>query len=75
MRDFSKSFEIIKRFDDLPNDAVISTKVAALILGCAERTIRYHPALQRIQISRGRYGFRVGNVRRIVRGEQASMTA
>ena len=72
MRDFSKSFEIIKHFDDLPNDAVISTKVAALILGCAERTIRYHPALRRIQISRGRYGFRAADLRKIVRGGAAA---
>jgi hypothetical protein len=68
-RDFTKAFEIVKRFDDLPADAVISTKIAALILGCADRTIRYHPRLTRIQISRGRYGFRVANVRQVARGE------
>jgi hypothetical protein len=67
----SKSFEIIKRFDDLPDDAVVSTKITALVLGVAERTVRYHPRLTRIQISRGRYGFRVGNIRKIVRGEAA----
>ena len=71
-RDFSKSFEIVKRFDDLPNDAVISPKITALVLGCAERTVRYHPKLRRVQISRGRYGYRVGNVRQIVRGEVAA---
>jgi len=71
MPDFSKAFEVVKRFDDLPNDAVISPKIAALVLGCAERTVRYHPKLQRVQISRGRYGFTVGNVRRIVHGEAA----
>jgi len=46
-------------------------KITALVLGCAERTIRYHPKLKRIEISRGRYGFRVGNVREITRGEAA----
>jgi len=71
-RDFSKSFEIVKRFDDLPNDAVISPKITALVLGRAERTVRYHPKLRRVQISRGRYGYRVGNVRQIVRGEVAA---
>jgi hypothetical protein len=70
-RDFSKSFEILKNWDNLPDDAVISTKITALVLGCAERTVRYHPKLKRIEISRGRYGFRVGNVRRIVRGAAA----
>jgi hypothetical protein len=67
----SKSFEIIKRFDDLPDDAVVSTKITALVLGCADRTIRYHPRLTRVYISQGRYGFRVGNIRSIVRGEAA----
>jgi hypothetical protein len=69
MPDFSKSFEIIKHWDSLPDDAVVSIKITALVLGCAERTVRYHPKLKRIEISRGRYGFRVGNVREITRGE------
>jgi hypothetical protein len=71
-RDFSKSFEVIKHWDVLPDDAVVGTKITALVLGCAERTVRYHPKLTRIQISRGRYGFRVGNVRQIVRGDAAA---
>ena len=66
MRDFSKSFEITKHWDSLPDDAVVSAKITALVLGCAERTIRYHPDLIRVYISRGRYGFRVGNVRQII---------
>jgi hypothetical protein len=68
-QNFSKSFEVLKNWDSLPDDAVISTKITALVLGCAERTIRYHPKLKRIEVSRGRYGFRVGNVRLIARGE------
>jgi hypothetical protein len=64
----SKSFEIIRRWDSLPDDAVVSAKVGALLLGCAERTIRYGMQdLPRVQISEGRYGFRVGDLRRIVR--------
>ena len=69
--DFSKSFEILRNWDSLPDDAVISTKIAALVLGVAERTIRYHPHLKRVPVSRGRYGFRVGNVRQIVHGATA----
>jgi hypothetical protein len=69
MRDFSKSFEIIRHWDSLPDDAVVSSRITALVLGCAERTIRYHPKLKRIELSLGRYGFRVGNVRKIARGE------
>jgi hypothetical protein len=36
-------------------------------LGVSERTIRYHPQLPRIQISRGRYGQRVGDIRKLCR--------
>ena len=72
MPDFSKCFEIVKHWDALPDDAVVSAKITALVLGCAERTIRYHPKLKRIEISRGRYGFRVGNVREITRGKAAA---
>jgi hypothetical protein len=65
---FSKAFEVIKHWDCLPNDAVVSAKVGALLLGCAERTIRYSMQdLPRVQISEGRYGFRVGDLRRIAR--------
>jgi hypothetical protein len=66
MPDFSKSFEIIKHWDALPDDAVVSAKITALVLGCAERTVRYHADLERVSISRGRYGYRVGNIRQIV---------
>jgi hypothetical protein len=69
MDDLSKSFEIIRRWDSLPDDAVVSAKIAALVLGCAERTVRYNPRLPRVQISSGRYGFRVGGLRAIARGE------
>jgi hypothetical protein len=56
-------------WDSLPDDAVVSAKITALVLGCAERTVRYHPNLERVPISRGRYGYRCGNVRKIARGE------
>jgi hypothetical protein len=48
MPDFSKSFEIIRNWDSLPDDAVVSAKITALVLGCAERTVRYHPDLERV---------------------------
>jgi hypothetical protein len=66
MSDFSKSFEILKHWDSLPDDAVVSSKITELVLGCAARTVRYHPDLTRVYISRGRYGFRVGNVRQLI---------
>lgn len=59
--------EALARFNVLPDDAVLPSQVTAIILGVSERTIRYHPNLPRIQISRGRYGQRVGDIRKLCR--------
>jgi hypothetical protein len=48
--------EILQRFNALPDDAILPSRVTGIILGVSERTIRYHPNLPRVQISRGRYG-------------------
>jgi hypothetical protein len=59
--------EALARFNVLPDDAIVPSQVTAIILGVSERTIRYHPHLPRIQISRGRYGQRVGDIRKLAR--------
>jgi hypothetical protein len=59
--------EVLARFNVLPDDAVLPSQVTAIILGVSERTIRYHPNLPRVQISRGRYGQRVGDIRKLCR--------
>jgi hypothetical protein len=59
--------EILERFDILPADAVVPSRITAIILGLSERTVRYHPGLQRVRLSVGRYGQRVGDIRRLVR--------
>jgi hypothetical protein len=59
--------EALARFNVLPDDAVLPSLVTAIILGVSERTVRYHPNLPRVQISRGRYGQRVGDVRKLAR--------
>ena len=59
--------EALARFNVLPDDAVLPSQVTAIILGVSERTIRYHPNLPRVQISRGRYGRRVGDIRKLCR--------
>jgi hypothetical protein len=64
--DYSRAFEIVKRFDQLPDNAVVQTKITALVLGIAERTVRYHDKLPRIPLSKGRYGQRVGDIRKLV---------
>ena len=59
--------EILQRFDSLPDDAILPSRVTGIILGVSERTVRYHAQLPRIQISRGRYGQRVGDIRKLAR--------
>jgi hypothetical protein len=59
--------ETLERFNSLPDDAVLPSRVTGIILGVSERTIRYHPHLPRVQISRGRYGQRVGDIRKLCR--------
>jgi hypothetical protein len=63
--------ELLERFDALPDDAVVPSKLTAIIIGTSERTVRYHPQLKRIQIARGRYGFRVGDIRKLCRDGMA----
>jgi hypothetical protein len=63
----NKLREILERFAALPDEAVVPSKVTAIILGVSERVVRYHPMLPRAQVSIGRYGQRVGDIRRLVR--------
>ena len=59
--------KILERFDSLPDDAIVPSKVTGIVLGLGERTIRYHPHLPRVQISRGRYGQRAADIRKLAR--------
>jgi len=59
--------EILQRFNLLPDDAILPSPVTGIILGVSERTIRYHPHLPRVQVNRGRYGQRVGDIRKLTR--------
>ena len=56
--------ETLERFKSLPDEAILPSRVTGIILGVSERTVRYHPNLPRVQISRGRYGQRVGDIRK-----------
>jgi hypothetical protein len=59
--------EILKRYETLPPSAVVSSKAAAAILGMSERVVRYHPCLPRVQVARGRYGFRKADIEKLCR--------
>jgi hypothetical protein len=60
-------YEALARFNALPDDAVLPSQVTAIILGVSERSVRYHPNLPRVQITRQRYGQRVGDIRKLCR--------
>jgi hypothetical protein len=60
--------EILKRFDTLPDDAVVPTRVTAIVHGVSERTVRRtYPT---VQLSPNRKGQRVGTLRAMARGEK-----
>jgi len=61
--------DLLKRWPSLPDDAVVPAKLVAIVTGLSERTIRYDPRFERIQLTNQRYGYRVGAVRKILAGE------
>jgi hypothetical protein len=64
------TFDILKRFDELPDDALVSSTVAAIVLNTGERTVRRN--FPRVQTSARRFGFRVGTLRSLIRGQPLS---
>ena len=65
------SIELIKNFDRLPDAALVAPKIAAIILGESERTLRRHPPIPRIQLSARRVAFSVGAIRAFGRSSAA----
>jgi hypothetical protein len=63
----AETLNAASQFDQLPDDAIVTTKTAAVILGgtLTEQTLRR----KRRQVSQRRYGFRVGDLRKLIRGE------
>jgi hypothetical protein len=59
----------LENFDRLPNDALVFDGVAALVLGVSLKTLKRKISLPARQISEGRHGRRVGDIRALVRGE------
>jgi hypothetical protein len=72
------ALDLIRNFDALPDDAVVSLEVSRIIRGgVSEWTDRRRPdpRLPRIQISLNRFGHRVGNIRAVVRGSTKEQNA
>jgi hypothetical protein len=58
----------LERLASKSDDALETAEVGAAFLSCSQRTLRYHPRAKRIYITPRRYGYRVGNLREIARG-------
>ena len=65
--------DTIKKFDDLPDDAVVPRRVTAEVLGMSERTVRR--SVPTVNLSLRRRGNRVGTVRSIARGHTTPKSA
>jgi hypothetical protein len=57
--------DAIKKFDDLPDDAVVPRRVTAAVLNISERTVRR--SVPTVKLSPRRRGNRVGDIRAIAR--------
>jgi hypothetical protein len=60
--------EILRRFDQLPDDAVVPTAVTAAVHGVSPRTVRRR--YLSVQLSPNRKGQRVGTIRAMSRAER-----
>ena len=60
--------DALELFASKPDDALETTEVTAAILGSCQRTVRYHPKLERIYVTPRKYNFRVGNIRAVAKG-------
>ncbi len=65
------TFKIASQFDAMPDDAIVPAKVATILLGGSlkAQTLRRNPPIPRRQIGPRRFGFRVGDLRALIRGE------
>ncbi len=62
--------EILRNFDQLPDDAILSSREALSIVPISERQLRRGQLLPRVRLSAQRWGYRVGHIRALARGGQ-----
>lgn len=62
------AYDVVANFDRLPDDAIVSPPVAAILLSCTDRHLRRDPPIPRRRISERLHGFRVGDLRALIRG-------
>lgn len=62
--------EILKQFDGLPDDALVSRAIVAAVTGVSERTLRRKKIFAEVAITERIKQTRVGDIRRLVRGDK-----
>jgi hypothetical protein len=60
--------EILQNFEKLPDDVLVSTKVTSLVINLSDRSLRRNPPIRKIVVSPGKFCFRVGDIRALMRG-------
>jgi hypothetical protein len=60
----------LKIFPSLPDDALVSDAEAAAVLNISLSTLKKKRPIPARQISEGRHGRRVGDIRALARGQQ-----
>jgi hypothetical protein len=64
------ALDLVRNFDALPDDALVPTKVLEIVINTSEWTLRRNPPLlPRIHTSQKSFGYRVGDIRALVRGK------
>jgi hypothetical protein len=66
----ARILQIVKNFDNLPDDAVVPLAVIAAMGGPSERSLRRSAPVRKVQLSERYSGLRVGDWRKLVRGEK-----
>lgn len=65
----SKTLEVVRIFDSLPDAAAVSVAVGEVVTGLNAKTLRNHPQLSHVRLSQNREGLGVASLRQLLRGE------
>jgi hypothetical protein len=71
----NEQIEQLKRSEGLPDDCVIDDPLAALMLGMSIWTLRRNNPAPPVRLSARKRGRRLGNIRKLIRGELAPPAA
>jgi hypothetical protein len=67
--------EILENLPKLPDDMIVSDQLAAILLNCSTRTLRRGSLVRRVKTGDRTGGRRLGDIRKLARGELAPTAA